>query len=144
MGHCVGRYRWLRNTDVIICVLATSSKLIFGSSASTKATQSKASLLPSRTFLTLPTSIFKMPSRKDKIADTTVADVYHGDAPLRSKLPRPVQFPLVVVLSLVSSALLYSFAAEYTTGELATVSRSLNEWWEVGALLGWRTSVAPV
>ena len=83
-----------------------------------------------------------MPDRRDKIADKAVAVVSQGDAPLRaSKLPRAVQFPLVVVLSLASSALLYSLAAEYTAGELATVSRSLNEWWEVGALLGWRTLV---
>lgn len=82
-----------------------------------------------------------MPSRKDIISDKAIAVVYQGDAPLRaSKLPRHVQFPLVVILSLVSSALFYSFAAGYTAGELATVSRSITEWWEVGALVGWRTS----
>jgi hypothetical protein len=76
---------------------------------------------------------------KDKIADKAVAIAYQGDAPLRaSKLPRALQFPLVVILSLVSSALAYSFAAEYTAGELATVSRRLDAWWEVAALLGWR------
>lgn len=81
-----------------------------------------------------------MPGRKEKIADKALAAVRQGDASLRaSKLPRPIQFPLVVILSLSSSALLYSFAAEYTAGELATISRSLNEWWEVGALVGWRT-----
>lgn len=81
-----------------------------------------------------------MPGRKEKIADKALIVVHQGDAPLRaSKLPHPIQFPLVVILSLSSSALLYSFAAEYTAGELSKVSRSLNEWWEVGALVGWRT-----
>ena len=81
-----------------------------------------------------------MPGRGEKIADKGLAVVNQGDAPLRaSKLPPPIQFPLVVILSLSSSALLYSFAAEYTAGELATISRSLIEWWEVGALVGWRT-----
>jgi hypothetical protein len=81
-----------------------------------------------------------MPGHKEKFAGKAVAVVHQGGATLRaSKLPRPIQFPLVVILSLSSSALLYSFTAEYTAGELATISRSLNEWWEVGALVGWRT-----
>jgi hypothetical protein len=81
-----------------------------------------------------------MPGRGEKFSDKGLAVVNQGDAPLRaSKLPPPIQFPLVVILSLSSSALLYSFAAEYTAGELATISRSLIEWWEVGALVGWRT-----
>jgi len=81
-----------------------------------------------------------MPNLKDKIVDKASAFVYKGNAsPRASKLPRPLQFPLVVILSLSSSALLYSFAAEYTAGELAVVSRSLNNWWEVGLLVAWRT-----
>ncbi len=81
--------------------------------------------------------LIDMPGRKENVADKAVA--HQGDAPVRaSKLPRRIQFPLVVLLSLSTSALFYSFAAKYTAGELATVSRSLNEWWEVGALVGWR------
>lgn len=81
-----------------------------------------------------------MPDHKEKFGDKAMAVVYQGNVPLRaSKLPRPIQFPLVVILSLSSSALLYSFAAEHTAGELATISRSLNEWWEIGALVAWRT-----
>ena len=81
-----------------------------------------------------------MPGRQEKLANKALAVVHQGDAPLHaSKLPRPIQFPLVVILSLSSSALLYSFAADFTAGELAAVSRSLNEWWEVGALVSWRT-----
>jgi len=81
-----------------------------------------------------------MPSRKEKVGNALVAVVQQGDAPIRvSRLPAFVRFPLLVVLSLTLSSLLYSFAAEYTAGDLAGVSRSLNDWWEVGALVGWRT-----
>lgn len=81
-----------------------------------------------------------MVSAKEMIADKATAVIRQGEAPLRAtKLPSPLRFPLLVVLSLSLSSLLYSFAAGYTAGELASVSRSLNEWWEVGALVGWRT-----
>lgn len=63
-------------------------------------------------------------------------------APVRSsKLPRILRFPLLVTLSLTLSSLLYSFSSQLlkTEGELASVSRRLDQWWEVGALLGWRT-----
>lgn len=81
-----------------------------------------------------------MPTRKETAADKSTAIVHHGDVPLRaSKLPTPLRFPLLVVLSLSLSSLLYSFSAEFTMGELASVSRSLNEWWEVGLLVGWKT-----
>jgi len=55
-----------------------------------------------------------------------------------SKLPAPLRFPLLVLLSLTLSSLLYSFTAQYTAGDLASVSRSLSKWWEVAALVGWR------
>ena len=56
------------------------------------------------------------------------------------RAPPMLRFPLFVVVSLFSSSLLYTLAAEQLqTGEdLSGVSKSLNEWWEVGALLGWR------
>jgi hypothetical protein len=79
-------------------------------------------------------------SYKDKFVNKAVAAISQGSTPLRaSKLPRPLRFPLLVILSLSLSSLLYSFAAQYTAGELAAVSRSLNEWWEVGVLTAWRT-----
>ncbi|GAM82270.1 hypothetical protein ANO11243_002490 [Dothideomycetidae sp. 11243] len=49
-----------------------------------------------------------------------------------------VRFPTVVVLALGISAALYSVAAELTGFELATVSRSLNEPWQIFGLVGWR------
>lgn len=74
------------------------------------------------------------------VVDKTSAMVAQDDAPVRAtKLPRAVQFPLLVTLSMALSSLLYSFAAEYIAGDLARVSRNLGEWWEVAALVGWRT-----
>jgi hypothetical protein len=82
-----------------------------------------------------------MPDQKlsEQIADKATAVVFRGDAPAPSKLPRALRFPLVVVLNLFLSSLLYTFVAEYTAEEFATVSRSLNEWYEVGALVVWKT-----
>jgi len=79
-------------------------------------------------------------SRKQKISDKVIAVVQHGDPQIRaSKLPAFLRFPLLVLLSLTISSLLYSFVAGYTEGDLASVSRSLDQWYEVGALVGWRT-----
>ncbi|KAL7627059.1 hypothetical protein AAE478_003835 [Parahypoxylon ruwenzoriense] len=56
----------------------------------------------------------------------------------RSKLPTPVQFPLVAVLSLSLSALGYSLAWPYTKGALAAHSRVLSTRTELGIVTGWR------
>jgi len=54
------------------------------------------------------------------------------------RLPMPVRFPLVVVLSFAISALSYSLLGELTNGELAEVSKSLDSWAEVSMITGWR------
>ncbi|MCJ1255372.1 hypothetical protein MMC24_003188 [Lignoscripta atroalba] len=70
-----------------------------------------------------------------------VAAMPSQPAPLpASKLPAPLRFPLVVILSLTLSALLYSFTSEFTAGDLSSVSRSLNEWWQVSGLVGWKAT----
>ncbi|KAH8664983.1 hypothetical protein BGZ60DRAFT_378917 [Tricladium varicosporioides] len=65
-----------------------------------------------------------------------------GDkAPLPpSKLPPALRFPLVVVLSLSISSLLYSLSAVYLGSEndLAKVSRKLDNWSDVASLVGWK------
>lgn len=56
-------------------------------------------------------------------------------------LPVPVQlrFPLLVLGSLVLSAAGYGILGESQGGgELGSVSRRLERWWEVGGLLGWK------
>src|SRR5580700_5206632 len=93
----------------------------------------------SRYFYTADT-VFSMPSsNKDKIISKAVMVSSQGDDTLHSsKLPLPLKFPLLVILSLSLSSLLYSFAAQYNAEELAAVSRNLNNWWEVGVLVTWR------
>jgi hypothetical protein len=82
-----------------------------------------------------------MASYKEKPSNRAIA-IQHGNAPIQaSKLPAFLRFPLLVLLSLTISTLLYSFVAEYTEGDLASVSRNLDQWHEVGALVGWRTFV---
>lgn len=56
----------------------------------------------------------------------------------RSHLPTALQFPLVAVLSFSISSLCYSFLSEWSRGELAGISKSLDTWGEVATLAGWR------
>ncbi|TDZ24251.1 hypothetical protein Cob_v003034 [Colletotrichum orbiculare MAFF 240422] len=56
----------------------------------------------------------------------------------RSHLPTVLQFPLVTVLSFCISSLCYSLLSEWSRGELAGISKSLDTWVEVAVLAGWR------
>lgn len=58
-----------------------------------------------------------------------------------SKAPEFLLFPTLVVLSLTISSALYSVASVFTAGDLSSVSRSLDDWWEVVGLIGWRIVV---
>lgn len=58
-----------------------------------------------------------------------------------SKVPGFLLFPTLVVLSLTISSALYSVASVFTVGDLSSVSRSLDDWWEVVGLIGWRIVV---
>lgn len=56
-----------------------------------------------------------------------------------SRLPAPIQFPLVVVLSFAISSLGYSILDGWSGGGLAGASsRSLDAWSDVALLAGWR------
>jgi hypothetical protein len=72
-------------------------------------------------------------------ASVTLARRAEMTAPLQSKLPPSVRFPLLVVLSLSLSSFLYSLAAPVIESDLASVSRRLEGWAEVLALFGWKT-----
>jgi hypothetical protein len=76
-----------------------------------------------------------MPREKEKFANTATA-VARGAAPT-SKIPAPIRFPLLVLLSTTLSSLLYSFAADHVAADLAGISSKL-EPWQMGALVGWR------
>jgi hypothetical protein len=80
-----------------------------------------------------------MPAFRGKVSEKAIAVLQQGDALVRpSKIPPLIRFPLLALLSLTLSSMLYSFTAAYTS-DLARVSRSLEEWWQVSALLAWRT-----
>ncbi|KAL9094460.1 MAG: hypothetical protein Q9165_003310 [Trypethelium subeluteriae] len=73
------------------------------------------------------------------MAQEDAVTVGNAPAPLpASKLPAPTRFPLLTVLSLALSTLLFSFVADSTGVELASISRSLNEPWQAGVVLGWK------
>lgn len=58
-----------------------------------------------------------------------------------SKIPEFLLFPTLVALSLTISSALYSVASVFTIGDLSSVSRSLDDWWGVAGLIGWRIVV---
>lgn len=55
-----------------------------------------------------------------------------------ARIPSPVRFVLVVLMSLALSSALFTATAEVATGELGVVSKHLEEWWEVGGLMAWK------
>ncbi|KAI9852665.1 MAG: hypothetical protein M1838_006122 [Thelocarpon superellum] len=74
-----------------------------------------------------------MPSRKSLMSPPAAA-------PAPSRIPPALQFPLLLSTSLVLSSLLYSGLVRFTAGDLGSVSRSLNEWRDVGGLIAWRAT----
>lgn len=83
-----------------------------------------------------------MPRRKQTVV--TAVDSPPAAQPLTkepdSTLPGALQFPLLAVLSLTLSATLYTIASSFTAGDLSSVSRRLDDWWEVAGLIGWKTA----
>ncbi|KAI1330398.1 hypothetical protein F5Y16DRAFT_16527 [Xylariaceae sp. FL0255] len=75
-----------------------------------------------------------------KVEDAVVARPDNAVTKSRStsKIPTPIQFPLVAVLSFALSQLGYSLAWPLTKGELTTHARLLNTWTEVGIIESWR------
>ncbi|KAI1384568.1 uncharacterized protein F4822DRAFT_366998 [Hypoxylon trugodes] len=57
---------------------------------------------------------------------------------VRSKLPPPIQFPLVAVLSLSLATLGYSLTWRYSKAPLVPHARILSTWTDFGTLVGWR------
>ncbi|KAJ5338269.1 hypothetical protein N7452_004997 [Penicillium brevicompactum] len=58
-------------------------------------------------------------------------------SPLAS-IPSPARFALVVFSSLIISSVLFTLTSSFTVGDLGPISRHLEDWWEVGGLIGWR------
>ncbi|KAJ5132491.1 hypothetical protein N7448_006649 [Penicillium atrosanguineum] len=55
-----------------------------------------------------------------------------------ARIPSPARFFLVVLSSLLVSSVLHSLTSDLTLNDLGLVSKHLEEWWEVGVLVGWR------
>lgn len=53
-------------------------------------------------------------------------------------LPAWLGYPLSIILSLALSAVFYSFVPDVAGVHFATVSRSLNEPWQIGGLVAWK------
>lgn len=58
-----------------------------------------------------------------------------------SKLPAPLQFPLVAILSFSISSLGYSFLTEFTKGEMSSYSRTFENQNELAIMTVWRLYV---
>lgn len=54
------------------------------------------------------------------------------------KIPSPARFGLLVLSSLVLSSALFTLTSPITVGDLSTVSKHLENWWEVGGLIAWK------
>lgn len=59
---------------------------------------------------------------------------------LTAKVPTVLRFPLLVLFSLTLSSVLYTAASSFTAGDLSSVSRSIDDWWQVAGLIGWKTT----
>lgn len=57
-----------------------------------------------------------------------------------SKIPNALRFPILVFASMALSSLTYSLTSQFGTGDLATVMKRRDEWWEIGGLLAWKST----
>ena len=58
--------------------------------------------------------------------------------PPATKLPAAIRFPLVVLISLSLSTLFYSLTADWIGVELAAISRTVEDEWQVGTVVAWK------
>jgi hypothetical protein len=58
--------------------------------------------------------------------------------PMVERIPSLARFFLVIISSLALSSTLFTLTSPITLGELGSVSRHLEEWWEVGGLMAWK------
>lgn len=72
-------------------------------------------------------------------AVTKAADSNQPPPSVQAVVPTSrLRFPLLVILSIVSSSLLYTAVSPFTKGDLATVSAHRDQWWEITGLLSWK------
>ncbi|KAA6407937.1 MAG: hypothetical protein FRX48_08288 [Lasallia pustulata] len=80
-----------------------------------------------------------MVSRKE-MANGPIATPLPSAPISTTMLPAALRFPLLVLFSLTLSSIFYTLSSAFTAGDLSSVSRSLNEWWEVAGLVAWKTT----
>ncbi|KAJ5749164.1 uncharacterized protein N7511_010860 [Penicillium nucicola] len=83
-----------------------------------------------------------MSPKKRTSSTSTSHPTRDSDAATKSsalmRIPSPARFVLVVLSSLVVSSILFTLTSSLTLGDLGPISKHLEEWWEVGVLIGWR------
>ncbi|KAI4236115.1 MAG: hypothetical protein L6R40_006240 [Gallowayella cf. fulva] len=57
-----------------------------------------------------------------------------------SKIPNILRFPTLVITSMIVSMAMYSFTSQFGAGDLATVNKRRDEWWEIVGLLAWKAT----
>lgn len=82
-------------------------------------------------------SAFAMVRRK-QMAEASAEAVPVPPLQQPSKIPNALRFPILVLMSMALSSALYAGASNFGTGDLATVMRRRDQWWEITGLLAWK------
>ena len=61
-----------------------------------------------------------------------------------SKLPAQLRFPLLVLMTWILFGTLWSTISPFTAGDLATVSRSRDDWGNIVGLMVWKAALVAV
>ena len=61
-----------------------------------------------------------------------------------SKLPAQLRFPLLVLMTWTLFGTLWSTISPFMAGDLATVSRSRDDWWNIVGLMVWKAALVAV
>ena len=61
-----------------------------------------------------------------------------------TKLPAQLRFPLLVLMTWTLFGTLWSTISPFTAGDLATVSRSRDDWWNIVGLMVWKAALVAV
>ncbi|KAI4201940.1 MAG: hypothetical protein LQ346_002053 [Caloplaca aetnensis] len=76
--------------------------------------------------------------RRKQMAEASAEAVPVPPLQQPSKIPNALRFPILVLMSMALSSALYAGASNFGTGDLATVMRRRDQWWEITGLLAWK------
>lgn len=132
------------NSGALLSDVMRPSKSRLGKNNLKRTSSELTSPLPSNTSLLQKMANTSHPpeGRLDESSGDNAAD---GSSHVRSRiqapiqnLPRPARYLLLVASSLLLSSSLLTLIAPHNGGNLAGVSKHLEEWWEAGGLIAWR------